>query len=446
MPFSDFISALKDNPYFGAGFGLVGVGTALALARKGAQFGMVAFRRHFMITLEVPSKDKSYHWLLSWISHHAKHTQHLSVETSYLQHESGRVSTKFDFIPSPGNHFIWYQRKWIRIERNREKQMIDLHTGTPWESVTFTAVGSNRQIFFNILQEAKELALKQQEGKTVMYTAMGAEWRPFGFPRRRRPLTSVVLEEGVSEKIVQDVKEFISNPKWYIERGKCLFQEWPEQAEFGAFVCRNSLSERISSLWAPRLWEEQFHKPLYLTHSTALAGELQYSICLLSLSDRSLSDDRLNHLLSVAPQQSIILLEDIDAAFVSRDLAAENPSAYQGMGRLTFSGLLNALDGVASSEARIVFMTTNHVDRLDPALVRPGRVDLKQYVGYCSHWQLSHLFQRFYPDQPLAVAEQFAERALSVSRQISAAQVQGHFMLHKADPGGAMKDVQILVS
>lgn len=84
--------------------------------------------------------------------------------------------------------------------------------------------------------------------------------------------------------------------------------------------------------------------------------------------------------------------------------------------------------------------------RLDPALVRPGRVDLKQYVGYCSQWQLSRMFQRFYPDQTLAVAEQFAERALSVSRQISAAQVQGHFMLHKADPGGAMKDVQTLVS
>ena len=38
----------------------------------------------------------------------------------------------------------------------------------------------------------------------------------------------------------------------------------------------------------------------------------------MNLSDRSLSDDRLNHLMSVAPQQSIILLEDIDAAFVKR--------------------------------------------------------------------------------------------------------------------------------
>ncbi|NXX09384.1 BCS1 protein, partial [Larus smithsonianus] len=345
MPFSDFVLALKDNPYFGAGFGLVGVGTALALARKGAQFGLVAFRRHYMITLEVPSKDKSYHWLLNWISHHAKHTQHLSVETSYLQHESGRVSTKFDFVPSPGNHFIWYRRKWIRIERNREKQMIDLHTGTPWESVTFTALGTNREIFFNILREARELALQQQEGRTIMYTAMGAEWRQFGFPRRRRPLSSVVLEEGVSERLVQDVKEFIDNPKWYSERGKAL------------------------ACWIPYRRGYLLYGPPGCGKSsfiTALAGELQYSICLLSLSDRSLSDDRLNHLLSVAPQQSIILLEDVDAAFVSRDLAAENPAMYQGMGRLTFSGLLNALDGVASTEARIVFMTTNYVDRLEP--------------------------------------------------------------------------------
>ena len=48
----------------------------------------------------------------------------------------------------------------------------------------------------------------------------------------------------------------------------------------------------------------------------------------MNLSERGLSDDRLNHLLSVAPQQTIILLEDIDAAFVSRDLAKESESRH----------------------------------------------------------------------------------------------------------------------
>lgn len=82
-------------------------------------------------------------------------------------------------------------------------------------------------------------------------------------------------------------------------------------------------------------WNET---PTY--YSTALAGKLQYSICLLSLSDRSLSDDRLNHLLSVAPQQSIILLEDIDAAFVSRDLAAESESETRAPSCFLFQAAL----------------------------------------------------------------------------------------------------------
>lgn len=51
----------------------------------------------------------------------------------------------------------------------------------------------------------------------------------------------------------------------------------------------------------------------------ALAGQLDYSISMLSLSEQTLTDDRLQHLLNVAPLQSIILLEDIDAAFISRE-------------------------------------------------------------------------------------------------------------------------------
>lgn len=66
---------------------------------------------------------------------------------------------------------------------------------------------------------------------------------------------------------------------------------------------------------------------------------------------------------SVAPEQSIILLEDIDAAFVSREDTQTQKAAYEGLNRVTFSGLLNCLDGVASTEARIVFMTTNYLER-----------------------------------------------------------------------------------
>ncbi len=72
-----------------------------------------------------------------------------------------------------------------------------------------TSIGKNRQLFSSILDEARALAMETHSGKTIMYTVVGADWRPFGHPRQRRPLNSVVLDEGVGEKLVQDVKEFI---------------------------------------------------------------------------------------------------------------------------------------------------------------------------------------------------------------------------------------------
>jgi chaperone BCS1 len=65
---------------------------------------------------------------------------------------------------------------------------------------------------------------------------------------------------------------------------------------------------------------------------------------------------------------------------------------------VTFSGFLNALDGVASGEERIIFMTTNHIERLDPALIRPGRVDLSVLVDDATPAQAQHLFKQFYSD------------------------------------------------
>jgi len=288
--------------------------------------------------------------------------------------------------------------------------------GVPWETVTLTAFGRNKKIYSDMLEEARQLALKQTEGKTILYTAMGADWRQFGAARRRRPLESVVLDQDVAESIVTDIKEFIDHPQWYTERGipyrRGYLLHGPPGCGKSSFI-------------------------------TALAGQLECAVCVLNLSERGLTDDRLNHLLNTAPVQSLILLEDIDAAFVSREDSKTSKAAFEGLNRVTFSGLLNCLDGVASTEARILFMTTNYLERLDPALIRPGRVDFKSYIGHCTDYQLRKMFQKFYPQYDGAeLADQFVQAAGAVDRtRLSPAAIQGHFMFFKADPLGAISQI-----
>lgn len=133
---------------------------------------------------------------------------------------------------------------------------------------------------------------------------------------------------------------------------------------------------------------------------------------------------------------------------------------------VTFSGLLNALDGVASSEERIIFMTTNHFSHLDPALIRPGRVDLQEFLDDAHGEQAKRLFVKFYSPSSLTDEKQKTwredEEVLSIEevqgmgeelemyleeekrqgRRISMASLQGLFIRNGArETLGAVKEL-----
>ena len=445
------MASLAANPYFSAGFGLVGVGTSLALARSGMRAGWILARRRLLVTLEIPSKDKSHHWVLNYISSQKyTHSQHLSVQTSYRQHSNGSASTHFEFQPALGSHFFRYRNRWIMVNRQRETQFVDLQSGSPWETVTLTAFGKDYSVFSDLLNDAKIAAMLKEEGKTVIYTGWGTEWRPFGLPRRRRPLHSVILRRNMAENISNDVKEFLRSSTWYVERGMCtlpITHNTPRSGIDVLFADRSIYESTVCallfSLGIPYRRGYLLYGPPGCGKTSfiqALAGELQYDICVLNLSERGMTDDKLNHLLSVAPRRSFILLEDVDAVFTQRAAVAKDGYATS----VTFSGLLNALDGVASTEERIVFLTTNHLERLDPALVRPGRVDVKLEVGMSDGDQVSRMFLRFHPDHP-GLAETFAHAVLQDrTAGPSMAALQAFFLTRKNSAQQCVDDAHLL--
>ncbi|CAA90252.1 Mitochondrial chaperone BCS1 [Caenorhabditis elegans] len=416
--FSDLYDNLNQNPYFNAGAGLAGIGIAMSFLRRTAQISNTYFRRRFMINLQINNEDAAYPWLLDFINNRsATQTRNLSANTVVHQAESGKTELSISFLPGHGTHFFVHDYRWIKVERQREKQVIQRDgIRTPFETVTLTTLGSDVKFFKRMLEQSAKEAIDNAETGLVIYQAVGPQWIRFGVPRKKRDIESVILDGRICEELVEDFQEFISSATWYADRG------------------------------VPYRRGYLFYGPPGTGKSSfisALASHFGYSVCLLSLSERTLDDDRLNHLLNTAPPNSVVILEDIDAAFVSREDPMSNHPAYQGLSRVTFSGLLNALDGVACAEERLTFMTTNYVERLDPALIRPGRVDRKQYFGNATDGMLSKMFSRFYRQPSDSVlADEFVKRVSEHKTELSPAMIQGHFLMYKQDPRAALDNIK----
>jgi len=170
-------------------------------------------------------------------------------------------------------------------------------------------------------------------------------------------MESVILDDGIADNMIADLKQYMASAQWYADKGV------PYRRGYLLYG-------------PPGTGKSSFIQ--------ALAGEMKMNLCHISLSGKGIhDDDHLNYVLNSAPDNSMLLIEDIDAIFVGR----ESVQKGGGGSRLSFSGLLNALDGVKSQEGKIVVMTTNHREKLDPAILRPGRADYHVLFDNASYSQ-----------------------------------------------------------
>ena len=241
------------------------------------------------------------------------------------------------------------------------------------------------------------------------YSHSGFGWEQRDMNRLARPLDSVILPAGEADEMLADARKFLSRQQWYTDRGL------PYRRGYLLFGVpgggKTSLVE-------------------------AIAGELQLPVYWLSMSTPDMSDHVLMDLISSVEPQAILLLEDIDAAFQNASKVekeqereeknkgerrggerrgVERRGGERGVGSsfvggrgghqrtmvsdcLTFSGILNALDGMTAAEGRLLYMTTNHKENLDPALIRPGRIDRQLEFKRTTRDQLQCMFEHFYSE------------------------------------------------
>ncbi|OSX73770.1 hypothetical protein BU14_0328s0022 [Porphyra umbilicalis] len=182
-----------------------------------------------------------------------------------------------------------------------------------------------------------------------------------------RPLSSVILPDGMAEALKADVEAFLSPPTkaWYRSHGVPYRRSYLLHGPPG--------SGKTSTI-------------------RALASTFRLTACFLAVTNGNFNNQILGDALASLPRASLLVIEDVDALFTVDRVATA------AAGALTFSGLLNALDGLIAAESLLVAMTTNKpVTALDEALVRGGRVDSRwSFEAPCAS-QLARLFASYYP-------------------------------------------------
>lgn len=240
--------------------------------------------------------------------------------------------------------------------------------------------------------------------------------------KTERKFATVILHDDQMENISKDIDGFIKNEDWYVARDvpyarRYLFQGQPGTGKSSCIK--------------------------------AIASYTKRHIHYLILSEVKSDEDLFKLMEMIDYSKTVLVIEDIDCATdivysrTEKDKieaekkktdVEENQQKTKEVPKeaktLTLSGLLNAIDGgVIDTHGQILIMTTNHPERLDPALIRPGRVDRIYDFMNCDKSQINGLYNNFFGKYP--------PEWNAVIPAISPAKVTSILLQYKEDPDNA---------
>ncbi|KFA51595.1 hypothetical protein S40293_03910 [Stachybotrys chartarum IBT 40293] len=393
-------------------------------------------RQLFLASVTIPGGDPLNRSVVRWLQtnrprHHQSFTGRTDISRTGADPAAALKKTRhsIQYCPHWDTRWLWHGGNLLMITRAFDHFGTSLsdpnYDGIGGEEIVISCFGWSARPVMRFIEICREYTEQQTQFFVIIYARdrYGMTWKPKARKPIRR-LDTVHFDQELKGELLADIRHFLA------PRSQLLYQSRSMPYRRG-YLFYGPPGTGKSSL------------------SVAIAGE--FGLDLFEVKIPSVGTDAdLEQMFQEIPPRCVVLLEDIDAVWTDRRRNDGSANDASQLTNCTLSGVLNVLDGVGSQEGRIVIMTTNRPEQLDSALIRPGRVDMKVYLGNISRKSAEEMFLRMFSSDlsypPNCQKEEIQDLAKQFARQIphdtfTPSQLQGFFQLHLDNPQDALSSI-----